>query len=183
MSLDCCLETSDDSRCLLGLKGEGSEKMFLSICCSDFYRMVSVKIDGILLASDSWLEGSGPGCYYIYQRLFWAEKMPVSWQRAAGLDAAFGRGPEPCQVPEVMEVDLNTAVRILKRAHRAGQIVVPKGETDTFSGVCGKGIVFPNPISGILLKGRDFYVTNGGIEIAINVDESIIRQLATGRED
>ena len=81
--------------------------------CSDNHRLgMSLKNSNCKSISHlSWLEGSGPDCYYMYQHLVvWQGERCFAALKNALVDAAFGRGPEPHQIPEIEEITEEEAV-------------------------------------------------------------------------
>ena len=81
--------------------------------CSDYGRLLmSLKNSNCKSLSHlSWLVGQGPDCYYMYQDfVVWQGERCFNALKNKLLDAAFGRGPEPNQVPEIEEISVDQAV-------------------------------------------------------------------------
>ena len=81
--------------------------------CSDNHRLkISLENSNCKSLSHlSWLVGSGPDCYYMYQHLIvWQGERCFTALKNALLDAAFGRGSEPHQIPEIEEITAEEAV-------------------------------------------------------------------------
>lgn len=81
--------------------------------CSDNSRLIrSLKNSNCKSLSHlSWGEGQGPDCYYMYQHfVVWQGERCFSALKDQLMDAAFGRGPEPHQVPTIDEITAEEAV-------------------------------------------------------------------------
>ena len=81
--------------------------------CSDLHRLqMSLENSNCKAISHlSWLVGQGPDCYYMYQSfVIWQGERCFAALKNMLCDAAFGRGPEPHQVPTIEEISEEEAV-------------------------------------------------------------------------
>lgn len=100
---------------------QNKEKWHFGIAvCSDLHRLTAglrkAEIFHVL-RHDSWSEGSAPLDVYSMYSKFVAWKGESKWQpvRDSMSDAAFGRGPEPNQIPTLEEVSSERMAQLVKR--------------------------------------------------------------------